>query len=139
ANDSQARTAGLERGDLGRAVHESKGWVRVANRTDFEAERVLMREPSGELGFEFAPEVGAYVEVGDAGSAAQPLQNASAGEIHVEGLDVYRDSAQRLEGVEHDVGPDPVGLFDDGRRIVDIRAAEDDVRDGHGQGRLGDG
>src|SRR5256884_9725973 len=99
----------------------------IPNRTPFEAERVLVGEPSGELGLEFAAEVGANVEIGDAGSAAQPLQNAAAGEIHVEGLDVYGDSAQGLEGIEHNVGADLVGLFDDGRCIVDIRAAEDDV------------
>src|SRR5439155_14555330 len=138
ANDSYSRTAGLEGGYLRGSVHESKRWISVTHRTDFEAERVLVGEPSGEFGFELAAEVGAYVEVGDAGSAAQPFQNAAAGEIHVEGLDVYGDSAQGLERIEHYVGADLVGLFDDGRCIVDIRAAEDDMRDGDDQGLLVD-
>ncbi len=53
-----------------------------------------MREPAGKFWLERLAEIGADVEIGHAGSAAEPLEDASATEIDIESLDVNRDAAE---------------------------------------------
>src|ERR1700690_3251056 len=118
--DLQSRAAGLERGDVRGSVHEAERRIGISDGAGCELEGILVGEPSGNSWFELSAEVGPDVEITDARAAAEPLENASAAEVDVEGLDVDRDRAERLKGVEHDVGADLVGFFDDGARVVDI-------------------
>src|SRR5207245_4489405 len=97
------------------------------------------REPSGEFRLQFLAEIRADVKIPDAGSAAEPLENASAGEVGVERLDVDGDGAERLESIEDDVGSNLVRFVDDGFGVVDIGAAKNNVRNGDDQSVLVDG
>jgi hypothetical protein len=56
-------------------------------------ERIFVREPAGEFRLEFLAQVGADVEIGDAGASAEPLEDASAGEVGVKRLDVNGNGA----------------------------------------------
>src|SRR5208283_1251494 len=87
----------------------------------------------------FLAEVGTNVEIGDSRAAAEPFQHASASEVDVERLDIDRNGAERLERVEHDVRSDFVRFFYDGFRVIDIRAAKNNMRDGDDQGAFVDG
>src|SRR4029077_1719542 len=121
------------------AVHEAERRIGIANRSDFETHGVLMSEPASKLRLKFLDEGRTHVEVGDAGAAAEPLQNSPAGKIGVESLHVYRHCSQRLVGIQHHVGTDLVSFFDDRLGILNEGAAENYVRDRNQKGLLVDG
>src|ERR1700730_14265760 len=139
ANDRDAGTRRLDRGDVRGSVHESVWRIGIADGSGCELKRIFVLEPSGELRLQFFAKVGADVEIRHAGTAAEPLENASAGEIGVERLDVDGDGTERLKSVEDDVSANFVRFVDDGLGIVDIRAAKNNVRDGDDQSPLVDG
>jgi len=92
--------AALDRGDVRGPVHESVWRIGVADGSGCELKRIFVREPSGELRLQFLAEVGADVKIRYSGTTAEPLENASAGEVGVERLDVDGDGAERLESIE---------------------------------------
>src|SRR5262245_44647399 len=81
-NDLKPGFSGIKAGNIGGAVHEAHWRISVADGARREGERVLVREPAGERGLEFFPEVRTHVKISRAGAAAEPLQHAPAGEIH---------------------------------------------------------
>src|ERR1700683_1467112 len=93
-NDPEAWARGLDGRNVGGSIHKTEWRIGVTDRTGCEGEGIFVREPSGELRLQFLAEVGADVEIGDAGSTAQPLEHASAGEVGVQRLDVDGDGAQ---------------------------------------------
>src|SRR4029077_14108229 len=139
ANDVQAGTRRLDRGNVSGSVHESVRRIGVADGSGCELKRIFVREPSGEFRLQFLAEVGADVKIRHAGTAAEPLENASAGEVGVQRPDVDGDGAKRLESVENDVSSNFVCLVDDGFGVIDVRAAKNNVRDGDDQSSLVDG
>src|SRR6185312_14978942 len=94
---------------------------------------MLMGEPAGDFGLQLLRQVRTHIEVGSSGAAAEPLEHASDGEIGVDGLHIKRHVAQRLEGVHHNQSAHAVRLVDDGLHVLDVRAAEDHVRNGNQQ------
>src|SRR6202047_1119900 len=135
-NDFEAGTPRLDRGNVRGPIHEPVWRIGVADGSGCELKRIFLREPSGELRFQFFTEVGADVKIRNAGTAAEPLEDTSASEVGVERLDVDGDGAERLERVEDDVSSNFVGFVDDGFGVVDIRAAKNNVRDGNDQSLL---
>src|ERR1700685_4823858 len=121
------------------AVHKAERRIGVADRSGLEGHRVLMRKPAGELRFELLAQIWTYVQVADGGTAAQPFKNSATGKIGIESLHIDRDGAERLESVEHDIGSDSVGLFDDCFCVLNEGAAKDHVRDRNQQGLFVDG
>src|SRR5260370_552767 len=137
-NNSQARTRRLDRRNVRGSVHESERRIGVADGSGCELKRIFVRKPSSELRLQFLAKIGADVEVGNAGTATEPLENASAGEVGVERVDVNGDGAKRLESIQDDVGSNLVRFVDDGFGFVDVRAAKNNVRDGNDQSLLVD-
>ena len=88
------------------------------------ANEFSMREPACKFWLQLFAQVWTHVQITHAGAAAKPLQNAAAGEVGIERLNVDGDGAERLEGVEHDVGANFVGFFDDGFGVVECRSCE---------------
>ncbi len=84
-------------------------------------------------------QVGTNVEIGRSRSATEPFQDTAAGKICVQRRNVHGNGAQRLKSVEQDHGADLVGAVDDRLGVIDVGAAEDDVRDGDDKGLLVDG
>src|SRR2546426_6035757 len=121
----QAGLASVERRDVRGAIEIAEGIIAAINRTGFEIERALMREPPGERGLAFGAQVGADVKIADARSAAEPLENSADSEVTAERAHVNRDGAGGLKEIEDDVGADAVGAFDDGAGVDDSGAAEE--------------
>src|ERR1700686_4711969 len=87
ANDRDAGTRRLDRWNVRGSVHESVRRIGIADGPGCELKRIFVREPSSKLRLQFLAEVGTDVEIRDAGTAAEPLENASAGEVGVQRLD----------------------------------------------------
>ena len=83
-----------------------------------------MREPSCEFGFEHLAEVRTHIEISNPRTTTEPLQNSTAGEVHVKCSDVDRHGAQRLERIECDLSADSVRFLNDGLCVVDERCGK---------------
>src|SRR5438067_472930 len=139
ANNLESRTSGIEPGDVWRAVHEFVSGGAVAGASGLKGEWVVVRHPACKPGFKILREVRTHIEIRGAGAATQPLENSTADKIHVQLLHVYGNGAQRLKGVEKNIGPDLMGAVDDGFGVLDVSAAKNHVRDGNNECLLVDG
>ena len=119
---------------MGGAIHEAEWRLGIARGPGFEAKWILVGKPAGEFRLQRFPQVRANIQIADPGPTAQPLQDSAAGEVNIQRLHIDRHGAQRLKSVEHHVGAHPVGLLDDGFRILNVGASEDHVRDRDQQG-----
>ena len=127
-DDVVARGRGVQGGDVRRAGEEAGDAVRVLELRR-EVERPLVRLPADEGRLEALNEVRSDVEPARPGPAAQPLHAAADREVDSELGHVQRNGAERLVGVEDDVGPDLVRPPDDRLDVLDAPRLEDDVRD----------
>src|SRR5215469_148851 len=125
ANDFEAGPAGVQRGNVRRAVEETIGVFARVERGRFEIERALVSEPTRDFWRKLGAQIGADVEIRDARAAAEPFENAADGEIDFEFANVERNGAGGLKAIEDDVRADFVSAIDDGFRVDDGGAAEE--------------
>src|ERR1039458_9609203 len=93
-NDFQSGTRCFDRRNVRGSVHKSEGRIGVTDGASGEGKRIFVGEPSGEFRLQLPAEIGTNGEIGNSGTAAEPLEHASAGKVGVERLDVDRDGAE---------------------------------------------
>ena len=138
-DDLVAGARRVERRDVRRAALKPLRALGIDDGTGGKCERLGMRRPADQAGFERSCEVRPDVEIPCARPAAQPLDRSADGEIGLERRDVERHRAGRLIDVENDVRSDAMRLLDDGPCVLDTRAPEENERERHEHGPLVDG
>src|SRR5580658_7079245 len=96
------------------AIHEAEVIFAAVDGADFETERTLMSEPPCDCRGEFVPKIRANIEIGHAGAAAEPLEDAADGEIGLELTDIDGNGSGGLVAIEDDVCSYAMGTLDDG-------------------------
>src|SRR5919112_1495849 len=121
------------------AGDEPAGPFGEGDRAGPEGERGLVVEPADQPGGQGGGDLGAGGQVTGAGPAQQPLDRPADPQVDYQLLDVDRDRAGRLVGVEQDQGPHRMGPGGHGGRVEQGRGAEGDMGDGDQGGPLVDG
>ena len=98
-----------------------------------------MAEPAGRARAKLRDAIRPHVQVRRAWATAQPLDRPAAGEVDAERRHVDGNRARRLVAVEQHHGADRLGARDHRGDVLDRRAAEQHVRDGHDERALVDG
>src|SRR5271163_3617691 len=124
--DLKARSAGIERGDMRRAIEKAEGVFAPINRPGFEREWALVGQPASQRRAQGAAQVFAHVEISYAGAAAEPFEYSAYGEIDAELAHVNGDGAGTLKNVENHTRANFMGTLDDGAGVDDVGAAEQD-------------
>src|ERR1700722_11956512 len=104
--DLESRLTGVQRRDMRGAIQEAERIIALVDRTNLKSKRAGVRDPTGERGPQLAAEVFPNVEIGYAGAAAEPFENATYGKIHVQRSNIDGNCAGALKYVEDDVRAD---------------------------------
>src|SRR5207248_6068801 len=88
SDDLQSRPGVFECRVMRRSIHEAVGRARVARPSHFKAKRILVCDSTGKAWLEFLAQVWTDVQIPKPWTAAEPLQHAAAGEVHIQFLNV---------------------------------------------------
>src|SRR5437667_10070330 len=135
----QSGLARIERGNMRSAIQITERIVARIDRTGFKRKRIAMRHPSRERGAELGAQIFADVKVSDAGSSAEPLQDAADRKINTKTTHIERDRSCCLKCIKNQVGADAMRAFHNRARVHNVRAAEKNLRNWHEERRFVDG
>src|SRR5580692_5757390 len=120
----QARLAGIQRGNVRRAIQIAEGVLAGIYRASLKCKGALVRKPARDHRLQLRAQILSHVEIAHAWSAAQPFQHATACKIRAETLDINRNRPSSLEEIKDNVRPHAMRLLDDCSRIHDVSASE---------------
>src|SRR5438552_5927489 len=124
----QSRLARIERGNMRSAIQITERIVARIDRTGFKRKRIAMRHPSRERGAELGAQIFADVKVSDAGSSAEPLQDAADRKINTKTTHIERDRSCCLKNVKNHMRADAMRAFHNRACVHNVRAAEKNLR-----------